>query len=282
MVVIELQNVSKVFGFGDATTVAIDDINLTVEKGEFVAVMGPSGSGKSTLLNIIGILDRPSQGIYVLNERKVSRLRSTQRAKARRDHIGFIFQSFNLLPKLNVMENVALPLAYRGVSKTRRHKRAAEMLEKVGLHLKDYYMPRQLSGGQIQRVAIARALINRPSIVIADEPTGNLDSISSRQIMELLSDIHRGGNTIIMVTHNADLTEYADRIIYLRDGRIEYDKKLAKGERVDLSKIQAAEEYREEVEKEIKATSNKSRKKTTKKPVKKKTKKTPVKKRARK
>ena len=148
MAVIELQNVSKVFGFGDATTVAIDDITLTVEKGEFVAVMGPSGSGKSTLLNIIGILDRPSQGIYLLNERKVSRLRSTQRAKARRDHIGFIFQSFNLLPKLNVMENVALPLAYRGVGKTRRHKRASEMLDKVGLRLKDYYLPRQLSGGQ--------------------------------------------------------------------------------------------------------------------------------------
>ncbi len=257
MAVIELKEVSKVFGIGDATTVAIDDITLSVEKGEFVAVMGPSGSGKSTLLNIIGILDRPSHGIYLLNDKKVSRLRSTQRAKARRDHIGFIFQSFNLLPKLNVMENVALPLAYRGMSVTKRNKRASEMLEKVGLRLREYYYPRQLSGGQIQRVAIARALINRPSIVIADEPTGNLDTMASKQIMELLHDIHRGGNTIVMVTHNTELTAYASRIIYLRDGRIEYDKKLAAGEKVDLSKIEAAEEYREEVEKEIKQTAQK-------------------------
>jgi putative ABC transport system ATP-binding protein len=267
MAVIELVNVSKVFGLGDATTLALDDITLNVEKGEFVAVMGPSGSGKSTLLNIIGLLDRPSQGEYRLDERRVSRLRSNQRAKARRDHIGFVFQSFNLLPKMTIVDNVALPLAYRGISSTRRQNRASDMLDKVGLKLKEYYYPRQLSGGQVQRVAIARALINKPSIVIADEPTGNLDSISSRQIMELLSDIHRGGNTIIMVTHNTALTAYADRVIYLRDGQVRYDKKLARGERVDLAKIKAAEEYRQEVEKKIK-DSKAPKKKQIKKPVK--------------
>ncbi len=278
MSVIKLEKVSKVFGFGEAATIAIDNIDLTVEKGEFVAVMGPSGSGKSTMLNIIGMLDRPSHGLYVLNDKNVSRLGSMKRAKSRRDHIGFIFQSFNLLPKMNVMENVALPLAYRGVSSTRRNKRATDMLEKVGLSLKEFYYPRQLSGGQAQRVAIARALINRPSIVIADEPTGNLDSASSRQIMELLGDIHRGGNTIMMVTHNVELTVYADRIIYLKDGRIEYDEKLAKGEKVDLSQIEAAEEYREEVEANIvktakKTTKTKTKRKKIKKPAKKRAKK---------
>lgn len=254
MPVITLQNISKVFGIGDATTVALDDISLTVEKGEFLAVMGPSGSGKSTLLNIIGLLDRPTEGLYQLDTRIVSKLRSNQRAKARRDHIGFVFQSFNLLPRMTAIENVALPLSYKGFGQTRRLKRASEMLEKVGLSTREYYLPRQLSGGQAQRVAIARALINQPSIVIADEPTGNLDSASSAQIMELLRDIHRGGNTIIMVTHNTDLTEYATRVIYLRDGQIQHDQKLESGEKVDLGKIKAAQDYKASVEKEIKKT----------------------------
>ncbi len=251
MLVIRLDNVSKVYGFGDATTIAVDDVSLTVEKGEFIAVMGPSGSGKSTLLNIIGLLDRPTQGVYRLDNKVVSRLRANKRAKARRDHIGFIFQSFNLLPRLTALENVALPLAYRGISNVKRLKRASEILDKVGLSKREYYLPRQLSGGQAQRVAIARALINRPSLVIADEPTGNLDSASSEQIMELLRDIHRGGNTIIMVTHNTDLTAYANRIIYLKDGRIEYDQKLARDEKVNLEDIEAAKQYKAEVKREI-------------------------------
>ncbi len=254
MSVISLQNVSKIFGFGDATTVALDDINLKVDKGEFLAVMGPSGSGKSTLLNIIGMLDRPTQGLYTLDTRNVSKLRSNQRAKARRDHVGFIFQSFNLLPRMTVLDNVALPLVYRGSGTIRGLKKASLMLAKVGLKKREYYFPRQLSGGQAQRVAIARALVNKPSIVIADEPTGNLDTASSRQIMELLRDINRGGNTIIMVTHNTNLTEYASRVIYLRDGQIEHDQQLKQGEKVDLKKIKAAEEYSAEVEQEIKKT----------------------------
>ena len=259
MSVINLSNVSKIFGFGDATTVALDDINLRVEKGEFLAIMGPSGSGKSTLLNIIGMLDRPTRGVYQLDTRIVSRLRSNQRAKARRDYIGFIFQSFNLLPRMTVLDNVALPLAYKGGGTIRRLKRASSMLEKVGLKNREYYFPRQLSGGQAQRVAIARALINKPNIVIADEPTGNLDTASSRQIMELLRDINRGGNTVIMVTHNADLTEYASRIIYLRDGQIEHDQELASGEKVNLRKIKSAEEYDAEIDQDIKETKAKDR-----------------------
>lgn len=259
MAVIELKNVSKVFGFGAATTVALDDVNFKIEKGEFVAVMGPSGSGKSTLLNIIGLLDRPTQGVYTLDAKNVSKLRTNRRAKVRRDNIGFIFQSFNLLPKLNALENVSLSLAYKGMGTVRRHKRASTILERVGLREKEYYLPRQLSGGQAQRVAIARALINRPSIVIADEPTGNLDSISSVQIMELLRDIHRGGNTIIMVTHNTELTAYADRVIYLRDGRIQYDKALKEDEKVDLSKIKAARDYENEVASAIAANRRSSK-----------------------
>lgn len=240
MAVIKLEHVSKVYGFGDATTLALDDVSLSVDKGEFVAIMGPSGSGKSTLMNIIGLLDRPSQGAYLLDTRNVSRLRSRSRAKSRRDKIGYIFQSFNLLPRMTVIENVALPLAYRSFTTTRRLKRASEILEKVGLNSREYYLPRQLSGGQIQRVAIARALINKPSILIADEPTGNLDSASSNLIMDLLRDIHKGGNTIIMVTHNPDLTAYASRVVYMRDGRIHQDQDLKEDETADIVKLHNA------------------------------------------
>ncbi len=221
---IELQDVSKLYGFGDATTVALDEVNLRIEKGEFVAIMGPSGSGKSTLLNIIGLLDRPTHGNYRLSGRTAARTRSNQRAKVRRDKIGFVFQTYSLLPRLNVLENVALPLAYKGVSRTRRLKQAADMLEQVGLHDRQYFMPRQLSGGQIQRVAIVRALINNPAIVIADEPTGNLDSGSSLVVMELLSEVHKAGNTILMVTHNPELTRYASRVVYMHDGAVVHDE----------------------------------------------------------
>lgn len=230
MAVIEIQELSKLYGFGDATTVALDEVNLTIEKGEFIAVMGPSGSGKTTLMNMLGLLDRPTHGTYKLNGRNVSRLTKNKQAKVRRDNIGFIFQSFNLLSKLTVIENVALPLAYKRTGQTKRLKAAERVLEQVGLLDRDSYLPTQLSGGQLQRAAIARALVNNPSIIIADEPTGNLDSVSARVVMELLSDVHKLGNTVIMVTHNPSLTRYADRIIYMLDGSIVYDESSVVGD----------------------------------------------------
>ncbi len=237
MSLINLENISKVYGFGDATTIALDELSIKIDKGEFIAVMGASGSGKSTLLNIIGLLDRCSEGKYSLDGRDVSRIRARRRAKIRRDRFGFIFQSFNLIPNMTVLENVSLPLAYKGILKLSRYKKASVMLEKIGLQNREYYLPSQLSGGQIQRVAIARALINKPSLIIADEPTGNLDSASSESIMDMLRDIHLAGNTIIMVTHNPDLTAYASRIIYMRDGAIVEDKPLRRNEVVDLDKL---------------------------------------------
>jgi putative ABC transport system ATP-binding protein len=228
--VIELKEVSKIYGFGNATTVALDEVNLSVEKGEFVAIMGPSGSGKSSLLNVIGLLDRPTHGTYSLSNRLVSRLRPNRLAKARRDHIGFIFQSFNLLPRLTALENVALPLAYKGMPQTRRLKQASAALERVGLAEREYFYPKALSGGQAQRVAIARALVNNPSLIIADEPTGNLDSLSSRVVMELLAELHATGSTILMVTHNPELTRYATRVLYMVDGSVVYDERTKLGE----------------------------------------------------
>lgn len=230
MPIIELQDVSKLYGFGDATNVALDEVSLSIDDGEFVAVMGPSGCGKSTLMNIIGLLDRPTHGYYTLQDRAVAKLRTTARAKARRDTVGFVFQSFNLLPRLTVLENVALPLAYKGVSQHRRTKMARNMLERVGLHDRAFFYPNQLSGGQAQCVAIARALVNNPKIIIADEPTGNLDSASSRLVMELLSEIHKTGNTILFVTHNPELTRYATRVVYMHDGTIVHDEETKIGE----------------------------------------------------
>jgi len=230
MPLIELKDVSKLYGFGDATNVALDEVSLTIEPGECIAVMGPSGSGKSTLMNVIGLLDHPTLGDYHLNGKKVSRLRANQRAKLRRDEIGFIFQSFNLLPRLTAMDNVSLPLLYKGVSVGKRMKKAWDMLERVGLGDRAYYYPRQLSGGQTQSVAIARALVNDPQLIIADEPTGNLDSGSSRLVMELLSEIHKTGNTVIFVTHNPELTRYATRVVYMQDGTVKYDERTKLGE----------------------------------------------------
>jgi putative ABC transport system ATP-binding protein len=229
MALIELKDVSKLYGFGDATTLALDEVNLTIEKGEFVAVMGPSGCGKSTLMNVIGLLDRPSHGEQRLDGKKVSRLRRNQAAKIRRDTIGFIFQNFNLLPRLTALENVALPLAYKGMTQTKRLKLASQMMERVGAQKREYFLPNQLSGGQTQCVAIARALVNNPKIIIADEPTGNLDSASSRLVMELLADIHKMGNTILFVTHNPELTRYATRVVYMHDGGIIHDEQTALG-----------------------------------------------------
>ncbi len=227
---IEIEEVSKLYGFGDAATIALDEVNLRIEEGEFIAIMGPSGSGKSTLMNVIGLLDRPSHGKFELNGRSVARLRPNRAARLRRDNIGFIFQSFNLLPRLTALENVALPLMYKGLSSKRRIKRASEMLERVGLRDREYYYPRQLSGGQTQCVAIARALVNNPNLIIADEPTGNLDSAGSRLVMELLSEIHKAGNTVIFVTHNPELTRYATRVVYMHDGAIMQDEKTAIGQ----------------------------------------------------
>lgn len=230
MPIIELKDVSKLYGFGDATTVALEEVSLSVEKGEFVAIMGPSGSGKSTLMNVIGMLDRPTHGIYRLDGRSVEKLRANGRAKARRDKIGFVFQSSSLISRLTALENVALPMTYKGTRASKRVKLANDMLERVGLRERAYYFPYQLSGGQVQRVTIARALVNEPKILIADEPTGNLDSASSRLVMELLNEVHRMGNTILMVTHNPELTRYATRVLYMYDGNIVRDEKTKVGE----------------------------------------------------
>ena len=236
MPLIQLEAVSKLYGFGDATTIALDEVSISIDKGEFVAVMGPSGCGKSTLLNIMGLLDRPTNGIYKLQNRVVERLSQARSAKLRRDTIGFIFQSYNMLPKQTVLDNVALPLIYKGVGVTKRLKLASSMLERVGMQNREYFYPTQLSGGQIQCAAIARALVNEPSIIIADEPTGNLDSGGSRLVMELLSEIHMMGNTIIFVTHNPELTRYATRVVYMRDGRIIQDEPTSLGEVAKIAK----------------------------------------------
>ena len=223
--VIKLHELQKRFGIGDAEIFAINSIDLSINKGEFVAIMGPSGCGKTTLLNIIGLLDQTYDGEYELDGQSVATISKRKRAKIRSQQIGFVFQSFNLISRLNVIENVALPLIYKGATKTKRLTIASDILRNFHLNEREYYMPYQLSGGQTQRVAIARALVNDPSIILADEPTGNLDSRSSHIIMEELSDLHKRGNTIIMVTHNPRLTTYASRVITMLDGQIDTDTK---------------------------------------------------------
>lgn len=225
--VIRLTKLTKRYGEGDTITHALDKIDLTIHHGEFIAVMGPSGCGKTTLLNIIGLLDRANDGEYHLDSTSVESLSSKQHARIRSNQIGIVFQSFNLIHRLNVLENVALPLTYKGMSRLKRIERASEILKTFHLQEREYYMPWQLSGGQMQRVAIARALVNHPSIILADEPTGNLDSRSSHVIMEELSQLHKQGNTIIMVTHNPNLTSYASRVITMLDGTIASDTKTA-------------------------------------------------------
>lgn len=224
--VIELKKLTKQYGLGDAAHDALDAVNLKIEKGEFIAIMGPSGCGKTTLLNIIGLLDRADDGDYLLDGVSVESLSSKQHARIRSNQIGIVFQSFNLINRLTVLENVALPLTYKGVRRTKRLERASDTLKTFHLQEREYYMPWQLSGGQMQRVAIARALVNEPSIILADEPTGNLDSRSSHVIMEELSELHKKGNTIIMVTHNPSLTSYASRVINMLDGKIASDTKI--------------------------------------------------------
>jgi len=200
-------------------------ISLNVLKNEYVALMGPSGSGKSTLMNIIGCLDTPTAGKYILNEKDVSQMEDNALAEVRNQEIGFVFQQFNLLPRLTALENVALPLVYAGMSKKLRNEKAGQVLEMVSLTDRSHHKPNELSGGQCQRVAIARALVNDPSIILADEPTGNLDSKTSQEIMEIFSEIHTRGNTVILVTHEEDIANHAHRIIRLRDGIIESDRK---------------------------------------------------------
>jgi len=221
MALIELRNVSKVYGKGDNLVYALRKINLKIKKGEFVLFFGPSGSGKSTLMHIIGCLDRPTEGKIILKGRDISKLSSDELARVRNETIGFVFQTFNLINTLNVLENVSLPLIFRGVSGEERIKKARKYVEMVGLKGREKHKPLELSGGQQQRVAIARALITNPEIILADEPTGNLDSKTGKKIMDILKEINENGKTVIVVTHDISLIEYGSRIIYLKDGRIE-------------------------------------------------------------
>ncbi len=227
-VIIDLKGLTKRYGYGDAETYALRDFDLTVKRGEFIMIMGPSGCGKTTLLNIIGMLDEPTDGEYLLNGESVDKVSSRRRAKLRAKKIGVIFQDFNLIPRLTVLDNVTLPLVYAGYTKTHREIQADRVLERFHLQEREYYMPYQLSGGQQQRVAIARSLVSNPEIILADEPTGNLDSRSSHVVMEELREIHQAGNTIIMVTHNPALTAYATRVINMLDGQIDTDIKTVK------------------------------------------------------
>lgn len=222
-IVIDVRDIRKTYVVGNQTVRALDGVSLTICENEYVAIMGPSGSGKSTLMNVLGCLDTPSEGIYELNGVDVSRMSDSELARVRNREIGFVFQSFNLLPRYSALDNVALPLVFAGVPKARRLELARESLVNVGLEQRLHHKPDELSGGQRQRVALARALVTRPSIILADEPTGNLDTKTSVEIMRLFDEIHRGGNTIVLVTHEEDIARYAKRIIRLRDGRLESD-----------------------------------------------------------
>ena len=217
---IKLDNIKKVFQTEDVETWALRNISLEVKEGEFVAIMGPSGCGKSTLLNIIGLLNNPSGGSYLLDGKDVSTLKESERTLIRRGMIGFVFQSFNLIDELNVVENIELPLLYMGVSGKERRKRAEDVMERVAISHRAKHFPSQLSGGQQQRTAIARAILPHPKLILADEPTGNLDSKNGKEVMELLSELHKEGTTIVMVTHSLHDANYADRIINMFDGEI--------------------------------------------------------------
>lgn len=225
--IIHLENICKSYYLGKQELQVLKSINLDIFKNEYVALMGPSGSGKSTLMNILGCLDSPTKGSYFLNGKDVSRVQDNDLAEVRNIEIGFVFQQFNLLPRLTALENVALPLIYSGINKKERAERGMETLKKVKLEDRSHHKPNELSGGQCQRVAIARALINNPSIILADEPTGNLDSKTSYEIMDILGKIHDDGNTVILVTHEEDISAFAHRIIRLRDGMVETDKQNA-------------------------------------------------------
>jgi putative ABC transport system ATP-binding protein len=220
---IKITNIKRDFPLGNEIVYVLKGIDLDIKKGEYVALMGPSGSGKSTLMNILGCLDTPTSGTYILNGKHVSEMQDDELAGIRNKEIGFVFQTFNLMPRTTALDNVALPMVYAGFSKSERIERATEVLTQVGLDDRMDHKPNQLSGGQRQRVAVARALVNRPSIILADEPTGNLDSKTSVEIMNLFNEIHTNGNTVILVTHEEEIAAYAHRIIRLRDGIIESD-----------------------------------------------------------
>jgi putative ABC transport system ATP-binding protein len=219
--IITIENISKVYKMGDEIINALKSVSLSIDKNEYVALMGPSGSGKSTLMNILGCLDSPTSGTYILNDIDVSSMSDSELAEVRNKQIGFVFQTFNLLPRLSALDNVALPLVYAGYNKQQRIEKATEALNKVGLGDRMTHKPNELSGGQRQRVAIARALVNDPAIILADEPTGNLDTKTSVEIMGIFERIHNAGNTIIVVTHEPDIADHAHRIIKLRDGLVE-------------------------------------------------------------
>ena len=279
--VIELKSLSRSYGYGEGTTYALKDFDLTVKRGEFIMIMGPSGCGKTTLLNIIGLLDRPNFGSYILDGESVARLSGRKKAGLRSKKIGLIFQDFNLIPTLNVLDNVALPLTYAGIkSRAKRYIAADKILKRFHLEKREYFLPFQLSGGQKQRVAIARSLVGNPEIILADEPTGNLDSRSAHIVMEELKSLHEDGNTIIMVTHNPSLTTYATRVIHMLDGHIDTDVKTVADQdlpqpvsihfgRANLDRKNQATEEAEtpdisiDIKEEVKST-NKSKRKSNK------------------
>jgi putative ABC transport system ATP-binding protein len=227
MALIETRDLWKTYVMGSEEIHALRGVSIEIERGEYVAIMGPSGSGKSTLMNLIGCLDTPSQGTYLLNGKQVGTMNDNELAHIRNQEIGFVFQTFNLLPRATALQNVELPLVYAGVPASERHGRAKQALERVELASRMTHRPNELSGGQRQRVAIARALVNNPSILLADEPTGNLDSKTGTEIMALFAKLHEGGNTIVLVTHEADVAAFAHRVIHVRDGQVEKDVRQA-------------------------------------------------------
>lgn len=222
---LEIRNITKSYVMGDNIVHALRNVSLVIEKGEWISIMGPSGSGKSTLMNILGCLDRPTTGKYLLDGAEVDQLNDDQLAEERNKKIGFVFQNFNLLPRMDALNNVALPLIYAGIPKEERMKKAAHALERVGLGERLDHRPNELSGGQRQRVAIARALVNDPTIVLADEPTGNLDSRSGEEIMDIFRELHKQGRTIVLVTHEPEIAEFAERVVVVRDGEIIEDRR---------------------------------------------------------